>query len=118
MSYKPKLMFKSQPCVFVDNKLSSLNHINQFALNLSKCNGMINKLCKYVNRETLLLLYYSLEYPYIRYRITVWGTAVKSLLYRIEVGQNNILRMISWSTKYCQATKLHKSFAFKAPRYL
>ena len=56
------------------------------------------------------MLYYSLKYSYIQYGITVCGTAAKSLLNKIEVRQNNILRKISWNKKYCHVTNLYKTF--------
>ena len=56
------------------------------------------------------MLYYSFGYSYIQYRITVWDTPVKSLLHKIDVRQNNILRTISWSKKYDHVSKHYKSF--------
>ena len=44
--------------VCIDDKLSWSSHINQVALKLSKCNGVIYKLRKYVNREALLIICY------------------------------------------------------------
>ena len=106
MSYSSKISAKMFFVYF--GRVSS--HPNQVALNLSKCNGIIYKLHNYVNRKTLLMLCYNLGYSHVLHGITLWGTAAKSLLHRIQVEQNNILRTISWSKKYCHVTELHKNF--------
>ena len=67
------------------------------------------KTAEYVNREALLMPYHSLGYSHLRLGITVWATATKSLLHKIEVGQNNILRTITPSEKSCHTTKLFKT---------
>ena len=96
--------------VFIVDKLTWTSQINQVALKLSKCNGIIYKLRNYVDSETLLMLRYSLGYSCIQYEITVWDPAAKSLLLKIEVKQINILKAISRSKKYCHVSKLYKSF--------
>ena len=56
---------------------------------------------------------HSLGYSPIQYGITVWGTAAKSLLHRIEVGQNSILITISEQiVGYCRVTKVYTNFEF------
>ena len=63
--------------VFTADELTWTSQINQVALKLSKCNGIIYKLRNYVDSQTLLMLYYSLGYSYIQYGITVMGYSGK-----------------------------------------
>ena len=57
--------------VFIDDELLWTSHTNQVALYLFNCNRIICELRNYVNRETLPLLYYSLEYFHIQHGITL-----------------------------------------------
>ena len=79
-----------QVYVLMINKLSRSSHINQVARKLSKCNGIIYKLRKYVNREALLVLYYSLGYSHLQYGITVWDDC-----YKITIAQDK-----SWTKQH------------------
>ena len=40
-------------------------------------------------------MYYSLVYSYLQYSVICWGTTTKSLLHRLQVKQNHIVRIIS-----------------------
>ena len=79
--------------VFFDNKLSWDVHINNLCHQIAKTSGMLCRLRSYVPRETLCLLYYSLVYSRVQYRILTWGTVSKSLLHTLEVRLNRFLRI-------------------------
>ena len=55
------------------------NHIDNLSSQLARCFGLFCRLCNYVPRITLCLLYYNLVYSQIQYGILTWGTATKLL---------------------------------------
>ena len=58
--------------VTFDSNLTWKNHVNELCLKLSKTEGVFSKLRYYVNVD-ILMLYYSLIYPFLCYGIQVWG---------------------------------------------
>ena len=41
-------------------------------------------------------LYYSFVFPYLKYGIIAWGNSRKTLLQKVQVAQNKILRFINF----------------------
>ena len=58
------------------------------------------------------MLYYSLVNSRVQYAISVWGTACKSRLQEIGVRLNNIVRIITWNSKFAHVIKLCKELRF------
>ena len=58
------------------------------------------------------MLYYSLIYSRIQYDIVTWVTANKTHIKEPNVKLNNIVRTITYSSKYCPVTSLHKTLNF------
>ena len=58
------------------------------------------------------MIYYSLIYCRIQYGIVTWGTANKTVLQELNVKLNNIVRTITYSSKYCPVTCLYKLLNF------
>ena len=58
------------------------------------------------------MLYYSLIYSRIQYAIVTWGTANKMFMQELNVKLNNIVRTITYSSKYCPVTPLYKTLNF------
>ena len=63
----------------MDSKLNWSKHINFIKGKIAKAIGIICKARKNLNRETLLVLYYSFVYPYLQYCIEVWGRICKCI---------------------------------------
>ena len=78
----------------IDNKLNFNNHIQDVCNQLSKYNGIIYSLSKFVPRFILINIYYSLVYPQIIQNIVIWGGTNKTNQQRITVALNKILRNI------------------------
>ena len=66
--------------VIIDSKLSWKEHISYVCGKVAKGIGIISKVRKYVNKSTLLELYYSFSYPYLTYCNHVWGLSCKSYM--------------------------------------
>ena len=55
--------------VTFDSNLTWKNHVNELCLKLSKTVGIFSKSRYYVNVDILIMLYYSLIYPFLTYGI-------------------------------------------------
>ena len=60
----------------------------------------ISKLKKYVNIHTLKTIYYSLIYSHLKYSITSWGKAAKTIIQPIINTQKRIIKIMTGSN--CQ----------------
>ena len=94
--------------IIFDEKLNWADHISQLKLQLTRASGMFCKLRKYVPKETLYLLYFSLIYSRLQYGILTWGTASKSIMHGIEISVNRILRIITRSSIYTPVNNLFR----------
>ena len=81
--------------VIIDNKLSWKEHISHVCGNAAKGVGIISKVRKYVNKSTLLELYYSFIYPYLTYCNHVWGLSCNSYMNALVKLQKRAVRIIS-----------------------
>ena len=80
-----------------DSNLTWKNHINEFCLKLSKTVGILSKVWHFVNSDILVMLYYSLIYPFLTYGVHVWGLTSPSFLTPLFVIQKKVIRIISFS---------------------
>ena len=81
--------------VIIDNKLTWKEHINYISGKIARGIGIITKARKYLNKESLLSLYYSFIYPYFTYCNQVWGNTCKTYLEKIILQQKRAIRMIA-----------------------
>jgi len=56
--------------------------------------------------DVLLMLYYSLVYSRIDYGNVIWRNAAKTYLQKLSTRLNNIIRTITFSTKFCHYDEL------------
>ena len=59
--------------VIICNKLSWKDHVAHAASKVSRGMGMIIKARNYLNKNSLLTLYYTFVYPYLTYCNHIWG---------------------------------------------
>ena len=93
--------------VHFDNKLTWEKHINTMSKKLSKVCGMMHKLRHYVPLSTLKLIYFSMFHSQIQYSLLNRGRAAKNYLRKLEVLQNNILRVCLFRPRNCSTTSLY-----------
>ena len=93
--------------VYLDNKLSWRTHIDKICKKVSKVCGMIYKLRYYVPLSTLKIVYFSLFHSHIQYSLLNWGRASKSILYKLKILQNKILRAMLFCSKQNQTNLLY-----------
>ena len=53
-------------------------HISELYLKLSKTVGVLSKVRNFVDSDILLMLYCSLIFPFLTYRVHVWGLTFPS----------------------------------------
>ena len=86
--------------IMIDNKMNWTQHINYLNAKLCKGSWAISKLKKFVNIHTLKTIYYSLIYSHLKYCITSWGKAAKTIIQPIINTQKRIIRIMTGSN--CQ----------------
>ena len=81
--------------VMIDSTLSWKPHCDKISNTISRITGIFYKIRPFVNKKTLLMLYYSLVYPHLIYGIEVWGSSMISHISKIISMQKKIVRMIT-----------------------
>ena len=82
--------------IIIDEELSWRKHYNYIANKLSKATGILCRIRHYIDKKTLINLYYSFVYPYLKYGITAWGNQTKSILRKLQIIQNKIIRIMDF----------------------
>lgn len=108
-SYVPQLSINSSKIehvhqtkflgVILDDQLSFKEHVRYIKGKIHKSIGIIFKARMYLNRESLVSLYYSFLYPYILYCIVVWGGCNSTTLDPIIKAQKFAIRSIACKPK-------------------
>ena len=80
--------------MILDHKLTWKNHINFISNKIAKGIGIIKKVRKCLNSDTLISLYYSFVYPYMIYCNHVWGNTCKSNMNSLVLLQKKIIRIV------------------------
>lgn len=88
--------------VLLDNHLTFKPHVNYTKCKLSKNIGIMKKAKQYLNKKSLLSLYYAFIYPYLMYCIIIWGGCNKTTLDPIIKVQ----KRISYVSKYTSSLSL------------
>ena len=81
--------------VIINNKLTWKDHINNISGKIARGIGVIIKARKYLNKDTLLSIYYSFIYPYLTSCNQVWGNTCKTYLEKIIILQKRAIRIIA-----------------------
>ena len=85
--------------IIIDNKLKWNQHITYVKNKISKAVGILYKIKNFLDKSTLLNMYYSLVFPYLIYCIEIWGnaSAVQLLVDAFIKIQKKCVRTISFS---------------------
>ena len=81
--------------LFIDEKLTWNQHISHISLKVSKGLGIISRVRRIFPQTVLLMLYYSLIYPYLSYCCIIWGNACVSTLNRVVILQKRAIRLVT-----------------------
>ena len=94
--------------VHIDEQLKWKQHSEYIANKMAKSIGILNKVKRYLNSKTLLMLYYSLIYPYLNYCHLLWGKAPAVHTNKLFVLQKRAVRIISNSQYLAHSIPLYK----------
>ena len=83
--------------IIMDVKFNWIEHITYIKNKISKAIGNMYKARQYLNKSSLVNLYYSYVYPYLTYCIEVWGCACPTHLQCLFLLQKKIIRIITFS---------------------
>ena len=94
--------------VVIDEHLLWYGHINIIKSKVSKCIGILGKARKFVNKATLLTLYYTFMFPYFSYCVEVWGGTSECYISILFKLQKKAIRMITFSRYNAHTSSLFK----------
>ena len=83
-----------------DSNLTWKSHINELCLSKVRC---------YVSKHILVMLYYSLIYPFLTYGVHVWGLTFPTFLTQLFIIQKRAIRIISFPEPKSHSEPLFKS---------
>ena len=113
--------------VIITDTLSWKSHIDNISKKVSKSVGILYRLSKFLNKPSLICLYYSLIYPYFIYCNEVWGLEYSTHLRKLVTLQKRALRIISSKSrlehtdplfKECQILKLKDTNTFLITNFM
>ena len=84
--------------IIIDDQLKWLEHIQYIKNKVSKSVGILSKVQKYLDQQTLHNLYYTFVYPYLIYGVEIWGNACNVYLDPLVTLQKKCLRIITFSS--------------------
>ena len=104
-TYIPRIMFNNLELdrkpfakflgVIIDEKLKFDQHITTVCNKISKAIGIIFKLVNYLDKQSLISIYYSLVHPHLSYCNIVWGNTYWSHLYPLIIAQKKAIRLVN-----------------------
>ena len=94
--------------VVIDNQLSWQDHITYISGKIARGIGILIKARAFLNRKTLVTLYYSFVYPYLIYCNHIWGTSCAKNIKRLHVLQKKAIRIICNANPRCHSAPLFK----------
>ena len=71
---------------------------NSILWKLANAARILWKVKHFVNKSILVKLYYSFVYPHLKYGIVAWGNTNKTILHKLQVAQNKIIRNINFKS--------------------
>ena len=99
--------------IMIDSGLTWQEHIDCVTKKISRAIGMMYKIRPFVNKKTLIMLYYSLLFSHLNYAIEVWGSTHNIYLNRILILQKRAVRLIS----FCDRRREDFSFPTSDPLF-
>ena len=66
------------------------------------------KLRHYMDTKSLIMIYYSLVYPFLLYAIPIWGNACPTFINPHHQLQKRVVRIITFSPYYTHSAPLFK----------
>ena len=81
--------------VILSNKLDWNKHITYLPGILSSSAGILSKLKHFIPLKLLVVVYYGIVQSCLQYAVTSWDNAARKCLRKLQVKQNDIIRIIT-----------------------
>jgi len=94
--------------VFIDAKLNWKAHILHLTSSVAKSVGILYKIRHLLSKNLLKLLYDALIESKLSYAITLWASAYKSDLRKLNVLNNRAVRCITFANRHTNLNTLYK----------
>ena len=112
--YDNNQVIKRQPSIkflgiLLDENLSWKEHLNLMENKIAKNIGLIYKAKPYLNKDSLLALYFSYIHSYINYASLIWGSTYRIYLRKINSQQKHALRLIHNKNRFYHSKGLFES---------
>ena len=83
--------------LIIDDKLKWHEHIQHVKHKIARSVGILYKIRHYLNKETLLNMYYTFVFPYLIYGIEIWGSVPLNHINPLKKIQKKCVRAITFS---------------------
>ena len=83
--------------LIIDDKLKWHEHIQQITHKIARSVGILYKIRHYLNKQTLLNMYYTFVFPYLIYGVGIWGSASLNHINPLKKIQKKCVRTITFS---------------------
>ena len=83
--------------VIIDTELNWRAHIEALCTKISQATGAFLKLRRLVSTKTITMVYNSLVGSHLNYGILIWGTAKQLFLRKLQIAQNKLIRLMTFS---------------------
>ena len=94
--------------VLIDECLKFGNHVNGVACKVSRYTPILYKLRRYLDTDSLKLMYHSMIYSNITYCISAWGAGSASVIGPLLVSQKAVIRAILGRPRFAHTGELYQ----------
>ena len=94
----------------LDENLSWDQHINELSNKLKSLFHIFYNIRDFLNEKDIKMLYFTLVFSRIKYGIALYGQAAQTKVKKIQVLQNQLLKVLSKKDSDYPTEKLHKEF--------
>jgi len=94
--------------VFIDAKLNWKAHILHLTSSVAQSVGVLYKITQYLSKNLLKILYNALIKSKLSYAITLWASAYKNDLHKLNVLNNRAICCITFTNRHTNLNTLYK----------
>ena len=95
--------------VFLDEHLLYTHHVNEVCKSLRKYFSVFYNIRRYLNKEHIKSIYYSMIYSKIQYGLISYGLTTAKNIKKIQILQNKLLKVLTNQNFRTPTNELHKS---------
>lgn len=92
----------------LDNRLTFAPHIENLIRNCNICLHTLSKICKYIDKNTAILIYKAIIMSKLQYGLVFKMNALRQHRQKLQVVQNRALRICCLANRYVSNYTLHQ----------